>query len=124
MSHFLDFYISKVSCSCIAPDKPFYLQPLPFTPTGSQPWYFIDRVGKVSIKSKVKQMFQEANIKGKFTNHSLHATGATTLVDANVPEATIQKRSGHLSTKEMIIMTTMSPSLKRIYRFLRMWIAN
>ena len=32
---FLDFYLSKVPPSCIAPDKPFYLQPLTFTPTGS-----------------------------------------------------------------------------------------
>ena len=46
-------------------------------------------------------MFQEASIVGKFSNHSLHATGATTLFDANVPEAIIQKRSGHSSTKAL-----------------------
>ena len=45
---------------------------------------------------------QEASIDGKkYTNHSLHATGTTTLFDAGVPEAIIQKRSGHCSTKAL-----------------------
>ena len=44
-------------------------------------------------------MFQEAKIDRKFTTQSLHATGATGLFDANVPEAIIQKRLGHSSTK-------------------------
>ena len=98
---FLDFYLSKVTPLCIAADKPLYLQPLPFTPRGSRPWFFEDRVGKVKVKGMVKQMFQEARINGKFTNHSLRATGATALFDANVPEAIIQKRSGHSSTKAL-----------------------
>ena len=96
LSHvsFLDFYLSKVPPLCIAADKPFYLQPLPFIPTRSQPWFFVDRIGKVRVKDMVQHMFQEVSIAGKFTNHSLHAIGATTLFDANVPEAIIQKRSG------------------------------
>ena len=102
---FLDFYLSKVPPSCITADKPFYLQQLPFTPTGSRPWFFVDRIGKVRVKGMVKQMFQEASIVGKFSNHSLRATGATTLFDANVPEAIIQKRSGHSSTKFYVCMS-------------------
>ena len=105
---FPDFYLSKVPPSCIADDKPFYLQPLPFTLTGSRPWFFEDRVGKVK-KGMVKQMFQEAKIDGKFTNHSLHATRATALFDANVPEAIIQKRSGHLSTKALRMYERVTP---------------
>ena len=54
-------------------------------------------------------MFQEASIVGKFSNHSLHATGATTLFDANVPEAIIQKRSGHSSTKALRMYEWMTP---------------
>ena len=80
----LDFYLSKVPPSCVAADKPFYLQPLPFTPTGSRPWFFEDRIGKVKVKGMVKQMFQEAKIGGKLTNHSQRATGATALFYANV----------------------------------------
>ena len=57
----------------------------------------------------VKQMFQEASIVGKFSNHSLRATGATTLFDANVPEAIIQKRSGHSSTKALRMYERMTP---------------
>ena len=44
----------------------------------------------------------DASINGKkYTNHSLRATGATTLFDAGVLEAIIQKRSGHRSTKAL-----------------------
>ena len=57
----------------------------------------------------VKQMFQEASIAGKFSNHSLRATGATTLFDANVPEAIIQNRSGHSSTKALRMYEQMTP---------------
>ena len=106
---FLNFYMSKLPPSCIAANKPFYLQPLPFTPTGSRPWFLEDRVGKVKVKGMVKQMFQEAEIEGKFTNHSLRATGATALFDANVPEAIIQKRSGHSSTKALRMYERMTP---------------
>ena len=35
----------------------------------------------------VKEMFQQAKIKGNFSNHSLRATCATQLYDAGVPEA-------------------------------------
>jgi site-specific recombinase XerD len=44
----------------------------------------------------VKDMCSEANIEGK-TNHSLRATGATTLFQKNVPERVIQKVTGHRS---------------------------
>ena len=54
-------------------------------------------------------MFQEASIVGKFSNHSLRATGATTLFDANVPEAIIQKRSGHSSTRALRMYERMTP---------------
>ena len=50
----------------------------------------------------VKNMMADASINGKkYTNHSLRATGATALFDAGVPEAIIQKRSGHCSTKTL-----------------------
>ena len=41
-------------------------------------------------------MFQEVGIDGK-TNHSLQATGATRLFEANVPEKLIKERTGHNS---------------------------
>ena len=57
----------------------------------------------------VQHMFQEASIAGKFTNHSQYATGATTLFNADVPEAIIQKRSGHSSTKALCMHKQMTP---------------
>ena len=42
----------------------------------------------------IKDMCSEAGI-GQRTNHSLRATGATALFQANVPERIIQKTTGH-----------------------------
>ncbi len=45
----------------------------------------------------MKRLANEAGIQGKFTNHSLHATGVTHLFDANIPEKVIKEVSGHRS---------------------------
>ena len=42
-------------------------------------------------------MASEAGLSGNYTNHSLRVTGTTSLFDAGVPEAIIQKRTGHKS---------------------------
>ena len=44
----------------------------------------------------VKRMFQEVGTDGK-TNHSLRATGATRLFEANVPDKLIKEQTGHKS---------------------------
>ena len=41
-------------------------------------------------------MCESVGVKGK-TNHSLGATGATRLFEANVPEKLIKERNGHRS---------------------------
>ena len=48
----------------------------------------------------VKDMCAEAQILGK-TNHSLRATGATTLFQIHVPEKVIQKVTGHRSLEAL-----------------------
>ena len=93
----LDLYFSKIPQHTIRPDAPFYLKPLPFTPTGIRPWFWDDPLPKVKLQSMVKDMFKDAKIEGRFTNHSLRATGTTALFDAGVSEAVIQKRTGHKS---------------------------
>lgn len=45
-------------------------------------------------------MFQQIGVTGK-TNHSLRATGASALFEANVPEKIIQERTGHRSLKAL-----------------------
>ena len=49
----------------------------------------------------VKNMCKEAKIEGQFTNHSLHATGATELFRNNVSEKVIQEFMGHRSIKSL-----------------------
>ena len=44
-----------------------------------------------------KDMCHDGGFQGNFTNHSPRATSATTLFDAGVSEAIIQKRSRHKS---------------------------
>ena len=44
----------------------------------------------------VKKMFEAAKVDGTYTNHSLRATGASSLFNAGVPEAV---STGHKSTE-------------------------
>ena len=97
----LDLYLNKVPKANIETDSPFYLSPLPFTPLRQRPWYFTDPLPTKTLKFLLKSMCSDAGLKGNFTNHSLRATGATTLFDAGVPEAIIQKRTGHKSVDSL-----------------------
>ena len=54
----------------------------------------------------VSNMFAKAEMEGDFTNHSLRATGVSTLFTSGVPEALIQKRSGHRSTEALHLYET------------------
>ena len=79
----------------------FYLQPLDYTPTDpSAPWLYASSVGEHKLGGIVKDMFTEIGISGK-SNHSLRATGASVLFQANVPEKIIQERTGHRSVKAL-----------------------
>ena len=54
-------------------------------------------MGRNTLASMVKNVCSEIGVTGK-TNHSLRATGATRLFEANVPEKLIQERTGYKST--------------------------
>lgn len=58
------------------------------------PWFVTQPIGRNVLGSMVKNMCEQIGVKGK-TNHSLQATGATRLFEANVPEKLIQERMGH-----------------------------
>ena len=45
----------------------------------------------------MNEMCQEAGIVGKYTNHSLRTSGATTMFQAGVSEKLIQQQTGHRS---------------------------
>ena len=67
----------------------------------SVPWYTAVPVGKHTLNSKVKVMCEIAGIQGHKTNHSLRATAATELYQADVPENLMQERTGHRSLKAL-----------------------
>ena len=58
-------------------------------------------MGRNNLNSLLSQLCQEAGIAGKKTNHSLRATGATTLFNAQVPEKMIKEITGHHSSKAL-----------------------
>ena len=91
-----------------------YFQPLPFTPTGSRPWYWSTPLGKNKLAQMVKQMFRRANIQGNFTNHSLRATCATQLFGAGIPEALVQKQTGHKSVESLRLYERVTEHQKRV----------
>ena len=95
----LDYYISKVPKDVIERNERFYLRALTVVPKLEDvPWFARQCIGQHKLQKMVKTMFKDAKIDGNFTNHSLRATGATALFNAGVPEAVIQKRTGHKSS--------------------------
>ena len=71
--------------------KEYYLRPKTYTPEDPDaPWY------ENTLSVMVKEMCAEAKIYNK-TNHSLCASGTTTVFRANVPEKIIQKMTDHRS---------------------------
>ena len=65
------------------------------------PWFTSTQVGQNELNKMVQRMCQEAGVAGKKTNHSLRATGASQLFQANVPEKIIQQRTGHRSLEAL-----------------------
>ena len=67
----LDLYISKLPHQAKEMDL-FYCRPCPTVPKKPEdPWYISVTVGKNTLSSMVKDMFAEAGIEGKKSNHSL-----------------------------------------------------
>ena len=74
------------------------------------PGFFDNYLGLNSVQEMVKNMMKDASIEGKnFTNHILRAPSTTTLFDAGVPEALIQKLSGHHSIKTLRMYERVTP---------------
>jgi len=58
-------------------------------------WYSSIQCGKNYLSEMVSEMFKEAGIEERKTNHSLRAAGVSRLYGAGVDEKVIQSRSGH-----------------------------
>ena len=69
----LDLYLEKLPPEAKEKDI-FYCRPLHCCKDKTV-WYSAQLRGKYFLNNIVKIMFQEANIQGNFTNHSLRASG-------------------------------------------------
>ena len=78
------------------PDNAFYLKPLS-KPKGDC-WFCRVPIGHNTLRHVVPNLFKSAGITGYFTNHSLRATSATQLFEAQIDEQLIMQKTGHSST--------------------------
>ena len=95
----LDWYIEKMPLRAKEHDL-FYLRPFHNVAEPSEPSYYDSPLGVHKLSKMVEEMLSAVGLDGK-TNHSLPATGVSTLFEANVPEKVIQERTGHRSVKAL-----------------------
>ena len=95
----LDKYISKLPAKAIEADL-FYVRSLAKVTKDSPTWYTSVPLGKNKLYNMVKDMCNNSGIEAR-TNHSLRATGATSLFNAGVPKKMIKDITGHLSDEAL-----------------------
>ena len=71
-------------------------------------------MGRNNLNSLLSRMCQEAGITGRKTSHSLRATGATTLFNAQVPEKMIKDITRHCSSKALSLYESPSLAQKQV----------
>ena len=76
----------------------FYLRPIQRKPNA--PSFMSVQIGINTINQMLSKMCEQAGLEHR-TNHSLRATGASNMFQANLPEHVIQSRTGHLSLKAL-----------------------
>ena len=91
------FLLTKLPKSAKEQDV-FYLRPLSkISDVDDAVWFSSVLIGKYVLSKMVKKMCSKAKKEGNKTNHSLRATGITSLFQAGLPEKAMQDRSGHRS---------------------------
>jgi integrase len=60
-------------------------------------WYSDARVGINTISKVVGKLCDKAGLEGFYSNHSLRATAATRMYNADIPEQLICEKTGHRS---------------------------
>ena len=96
--YLLKLYFSKLSPTLFGDSSSvFYYRAKEISKYSSNEcWFSLQPVGRNTLATMLRSMCNEIGICGK-PNHSLRATGATRLFEANVPEKLIQERTGHRS---------------------------
>lgn len=97
-----------------ATEMGLYLKPL--EKPREDVWYSKQYLGHNTLKKMVSEIMQEGGCGGlgKFTNHSLRATTATRLYQANVDEQLIAEQTGHKSLDSLRRYKRTSPEQRQI----------
>lgn len=90
----LQLYMEK--CPPEMLQKGFYLKPLP-EPRKAGPWFCKVPIGIHTLEKMVCEIMKEANINGRYTNHSLRVTTVTRLFQEGLDTTLIMKQTGHRS---------------------------
>ena len=88
----------------------FYLRPLAH-PRG-RVWYVSQPIGRNTLSKVVGNLAADAGLKGNYSNHSLRATAASRLYNANVDEQLISEVTGHRSNAVREYKGTSNDQLK------------
>ena len=94
----------------------FYLHPLA-NPKGKT-WYASQPIGRNILSHVVSKLAKQAGLKGNFSNHSLCATAASCLYNANVDEQLISEVTGHRSNAVRGYKCTSNDQLKSVSNIL------
>ena len=90
----------------------FYLCPLA-NPKGNT-WYSSQPIGRNTLSKVVAELAEKSGLKGNFSNHSLRATAASHLYNANVDEQLISEVTGHRSNEVRGYKRTSNDQLKGV----------
>ncbi|XP_070572936.1 uncharacterized protein [Ptychodera flava] len=104
-------------CPSDRPDGAYYLYPLSKPTTIC--WYTNRPLGHNALNGTVARMCKQAGIDGYRSNHSLRATAATRLFDANVDEQLICEKTGHRSNAVRSYKRTSDRQQQNISRILQ-----
>ena len=80
----LDLYMSKLPPAAFQQDIFYYRPSDDYKSDG--PWYSQQPRGKHYLSKMVKSMFSNSGDRSEYSNHSLRASGATELFQAEVPK--------------------------------------
>ncbi|XP_070548200.1 transcriptional regulator QRICH1-like [Ptychodera flava] len=104
-------------CPPNRPDDGYYLYPLA-KPTATC-WYSLKKLGHNALHGTIARLCKEADIPGFRTNHSLRATAATRLYDADIDEQLICEKTGHRSDAVRHYKRTSDEQQEKVSRILQ-----
>ncbi|CAC5423224.1 unnamed protein product [Mytilus coruscus] len=97
----------------------FYFQPLACY-RDKPVWFSKQPVGKNKLEVVVKTVMGKAGIDAFYTNHSLRATTATRLFNANIPEQLIREQIGHRSNALWSYSRSSEPQKRKVSEILQL----